>query len=407
MKIGIGYCNEKEAASSGRKVSEKAIEMGNIENPGLMFAFCSGQLDHVEFFRGLQSVVGNKVPIIGGSAVGLITNDHLSYEGYPAGAAILQLDGIQCEVASEGELDKNERLAGEKIIEKLSTGVADKVLFMFYDSVKIPPTETTPPVMNASPPLIKGLEETLKSNIPIVGAGLVGDFDFSPTNQFCGSYVEKQSVVGALLAGDIELYSRIMHGCTPKDGIYHTITRVEGPIIYEVDGKPIVEMIDNIYASPDWRKQTPVKRLTIGVNIGDKYADFKEDEYINRLIAGVLPDDNGIVIFEPDLEEGTEIQFMLRDTNKMIESAKRNAIGLIEQIKADGRKPGFGLYIDCAGRTAAFSDTLTEEAAEVQQVFNKYNIPLLGFYSGVEIAPLLGKSRGLDWTGVLLVLTES
>jgi len=285
--------------------------------------------------------------------------------------------------------------------------VADKVLFMFYDSVKIPPTETTPPVMNASPPLIKGLEETLKSNIPIVGAGLVGDFDFSPTNQFCGSYVEKQSVVGALLAGDIELYSRIMHGCTPKDGIYHTITRVEGPIIYEVDGKPIVEMIDNIYASPDWRKQTPVKRLTIGVNIGDKYADFKEDEYINRLIAGVLPDDNGIVIFEPDLEEGTEIQFMLRDTNKMIESAKRNAIGLIEQIKADGRKPGFGLYIDCAGRTAAFSDTLTEEAAEVQQVFNKYNIPLLGFYSGVEIAPLLGKSRGLDWTGVLLVLTES
>jgi len=406
MKIGIGYCNEKEAASSGRKVSEKAIEMGNIESPGLMFAFCSGQLDHVEFFKGLQSVIGNKVPIIGGSAIGLITNDHLSYEGYPAGAAILQLDGIQCEVASEGELDKDERLAGEKIIEKLSTGIEDKVLFMFYDSVKIPPTETTPPVMNASPPLIKGLEETLKSKIPIVGAGLLGDFNFSPTNQFCGSYVGRQSVVGALLAGDIELYSRIMHGCTPKDGIYHTITKIEGPIIYEVDGKPIVEMIDNMYASPDWRKQTPVKRLTIGVSIGDKYADFKEDEYINRLIAGVLPDDNGIVIFEPDLEEGTEIQFMLRDTNKMIESAKRNSIGLIEQIKADGRKPGFGLYIDCAGRTAGFSDTLTEEAAEVQQVFNKYNIPLLGFYSGVEIAPLLGKSRGLDWTGVLLVLTE-
>jgi hypothetical protein len=51
-------------------------------------------------------------------------------------------------------------------------------------------------------------------------------------------------------------------------------------------------------------------------------------------------------------------------------------------------------------------NTKIEEASEVQEVFNQYNIPLLGFYSGVEIAPLLKKSRGLDWTGVLLVLAE-
>ena len=52
------------------------------------------------------------------------------------------------------------------------------------------------------------------------------------------------------------------------------------------------------------------------------------------------------------------------------------------------------------------SETLTEEAAEVQKVFNQYNTPLLGFYSGVEVSPLLGSSRGLDWTGVLLVFAE-
>jgi hypothetical protein len=62
--------------------------------------------------------------------------------------------------------------------------------------------------------------------------------------------------------------------------------------------------------------------------------------------------------------------------------------------------------IDCAGRAAQISDTLTEEAAEVQTVMNEYAVPLLGFYSGVEVAPMLGQSRGLDWTGVLLVLAE-
>ena len=73
---------------------------------------------------------------------------------------------------------------------------------------------------------------------------------------------------------------------------------------------------------------------------------------------------------------------------------------------AKGEKPVFGLYIDCAGRAAILSETLTEEASEVQNIFNRYNTPLFGFYSGVEVAPLLGRSRGLDWTGVLLVLAE-
>lgn len=78
----------------------------------------------------------------------------------------------------------------------------------------------------------------------------------------------------------------------------------------------------------------------------------------------------------------------------------------MKQIESDGKKAVWGLYIDCAGRTAEMSNTEIEEASEVQKVFNLYNIPLMGFYSGVEIAPLMGKSRGLDWTGVLIVFAE-
>ena len=65
-----------------------------------------------------------------------------------------------------------------------------------------------------------------------------------------------------------------------------------------------------------------------------------------------------------------------------------------------------GIYINCAGRAAEYLQTDIEEASEVQKTFNRHDIPLLGFYSGVEIAPLLHKSRGLDWTGVLMVLAE-
>ncbi len=97
---------------------------------------------------------------------------------------------------------------------------------------------------------------------------------------------------------------------------------------------------------------------------------------------------------------------MVRDNRMMLDSVKENTTALIERIKADGRRPFFGLYIDCAGRTAEQSYTEREEASEVQVLMNNAGVPMLGFYSGVEIAPIFGRSRGLDWTGVLLILAE-
>ena len=406
MKVGIGSCNEKDGLSSGKKVAEEAIKKGNILRTDFVLAFCNAGLDHDEFFRGLQSVVGSGVPIIGGSAIGVITNDYLSYEGYPSGAAVVQSDTVQYRIAAAGNLDKDEKLAGRKLGERLSDEPADKLLLILYDSIKIPATALTPPVMNASSPLIEGIEEGIKSNIPILGAGVIGDYVFSSTKQFCGSYVGSQSVVGAILGGDFEPYFRIMHGCTPLDGIYHKITRIEGSIIYELDGKPIVEVIDELYGSQNWRQQRPNNFLTIGVNYGDRFEEPEEANYVNRLIAGVLPDGKSIGIFEPDLALGTEIQFMLRDSSRMMESAKRNPAELMAEIKADGKTALFGMYIDCAGRAANSSNTTFEEASEIQDIFNQYNTPLLGFYSGVEVAPLLQKSKGLDWTGVLIVLAR-
>ena len=406
MSVGIGYCNRKDAFVSGKRVAEIALEKGNINRPDIVFAFCSGQLDHDEFFGGLQSVLGNEVPITGGSAVGIITNDAVSYEGYPSGAAAVQSDTLRYSVAAVGDLDKGEEPAGRKLAAALSNKRDGKLLLVFYDSIKTPATDDIPPTLNSSSPLIEGIEQELRSNTPIIGAGLIGDYALTSTKQFCGSYVDTQGVVGVMVEGDFKPYFRIMHGCTPLAGVHHTITKMEGSIIYELDGKPIVEMIDDLYGNQDWRHQHPVDLLTIGRYLGERFEEPQEAHYTNRLITGVLPNGEGVGIFEPDFDPGTEIQFMLRDTAKMIESANKNSAELMEQIKADGAKPLFGMYIDCAGRAATYLHTTIEEAAEVQEVFNHYNTPLLGFYSGVEIAPLLEKSRGLDWTGVLLVLAE-
>jgi small ligand-binding sensory domain FIST len=109
-------------------------------------------------------------------------------------------------------------------------------------------------------------------------------------------------------------------------------------------------------------------------------------------------------MFEADLEEGREIQFLSRDNRMMLDSVRTNVPKLVSSIRNQGQQPLFALYISCGGRTAEQSVTEAEEGIIVQQHLAREDIPLLGFYTGVEIAPLHGRSRGLDWTGVLVVL---
>src|SRR5690242_19664112 len=109
-----------------------------------------------------------------------------------------------------------------------------------------------------------------------------------------------------------------------------------------------------------------------------------------------------LVMFEPNLTPGSEIQLMRRQIDQGYVGQRVNEA--FERL--DGRRPFFGLYIDCAGRAASICNTETEEAAEVQKALNARGIPLLGFYSGVEIAKVAGRVEALDWTGVFCLFSE-
>ncbi len=405
MRAGIGFNNEMNAFASGVRISEQALRDGKIAEPDIAFAFCSSEVDGFQLLQGIHSVLGKDVPVLGGSSVGIITNNIISYSGYPAGIVVVEDATMQVQVSVAGGLDDDGRLTGRNLASGLSVRERDTVL-LFYDSVRKPPTETAPPQLNSSIPLIKGIADGLDRDIPIIGAGLLGDYNFAASLLFAGDRVESQCATAAILRGDFATEVRIMHGCSPKDGIYHTITRVEGPVIHEIDDRPAQEVITAIYGNERWKKQTPLKRLTIGVNLGEGIWDeFNEQNYVNRLILGPSENESGIVIFEEGLEEGTKFQFMLRDPLKMVESAKNNTEAMIDEIVKSGKTPLWGFYIDCAGRSAEWSEIIDEEAAEIQKILNRNNIPLFGIYSGVEIAPFLHENRGLDWTGVLTVFS--
>jgi len=412
MRAGVGYANASSARECGHAAASAALRQGAITAPELVLAFCAGNLDAAAFLAGVRAEVGSTSPIVGGSAVGVVTCEALSYAGAPAAVAVLELGSPLPVVAAVGRVDRDEREAGRGLGRALAAQqpaqqAAASALLLFYDSIRAAPTAAAPPVMNASRPLIAGLLETFPGCPPVVGAGVLGDHAFAPTWQFCGDVARRQQAVGALLGASTRWTVQVMHGCTPMDGVPHLLTRVEGGVVHEIDGRPAAERIDDLYGARAWREQRPLHRLTLGVRQGERFLAAGDDAFVNRLITGVMPDGKAIGLFEPDLEDGAEVLFMLRDPSLMIESARAGSEAAVARLRGEGVQPRFALYIDCAGRVAAASGTTTEEAAEVQAVMYREGIPLLGFYSGVEVAPLRGVSRGLDWTGVLLLLGEA
>ncbi len=407
MHVGIGTVNGKQGYPAGQEVAKQAIRNGNIAKATLAIAFCGANIDAAEFLRGVQDVIGTAVPLTGGSAIGVISNDRLSYSDRPAGVVLIEDEQLHVQTAATGGLDKDEYQTGLDLAAQLNTDDGDTML-LFFDTVRTPGSPAAVPVMNSSLPLLQGIEEKLASAPTIFGGGTVKDYLFSETIQFKDDTVLSQSAAALVMRDkDLIVDFTITHGCSPKDGIYHTITKIDGATLYEIDNRPVVEVINEIYGSEEWQQQIPVKRLTIGVNHGERlWTEYKEEDYVNRLIIGILPDKSGIVIFESDFSVGTEMLFMLRDSRLMIESARGNSSRLLQKVRKEGKTPAWGFYINCAGRSALFSETLTEEATEVQKVFNAEKIPLFGFYSGVEIAPFGGISRGLDWTGVLILFSK-
>ena len=120
------------------------------------------------------------------------------------------------------------------------------------------------------------------------------------------------------------------------------------------------------------------------------------------LAAGAVARYRELVASAPDLVPGMEVQLMRRSLD--FEYVARRTRELL--ARASGRWPRFALYIDCAGRAGAYCGEDREEAAEVRRALGD-EIPLLGFYSGIEIAAVAGTVQPLDWTGVLCLFSEA
>jgi len=413
MQAFLGTSIATDARVAGRDAVDEALtQLPPSTPPRLAIAFCSGELDAHAVYAGFRERLGEWVPIVGGSAMGLCWPDACITSGACTALVLLTGDDWEWQLATSQDIYRDPRLAGEVLAGQLPTVADSRCLLLFYDSVHFAATATTPPVLIPSGPLIAGTHHQRLQHIPLFGAGLLGDSKFNLTWQFSGDGVSRHSASALQLAGDFQLFSCIMHGCKPLSATRYTITNVFGQFLYSLNQQPIVPLLDTLTGSREWRhlrrnahgEPLPVTQLALARPLA---ATADEQQLVTRLMAGVLPDEQAVVMFEPDLVAGQTVMLMQRDPALMWQSAHDNTRQLLDAIAAQGQQGRLALYFDCGGRMTAISGGDREEACIVRDLCSAAGIPFLAVYTGVEIAPLAGGSFGLDWSGVLVVLTQA
>lgn len=402
MRSGVGYSDNMKSLDAGAEATRAALSQADSETADLVMVFCSPGHDPVALRDGIRSIVGADTRLIGGHSMGIITSDVLDYDVNHVGLATLCADsGSEIDLFIEGRLPDNEfnvgLALGKQIRGKEYKG--DPNIVLLYDSVRERSAEGF--ACNFATPLLEGLEQGLGAWPPTAGVGIMGGMEGEPTYQWFDDRIEQGSAMALVLSGDVRMDTVVLHGCKPASG-YHTVTKAEGPVLLEIDGKSAVDMVADILgpdADQSW-EDYPLF-VTLGVNKGQKFGPFNEEDYANHLCQAVDKERGGLVMFENDLRAGVEVQLMRRSIDFNYIEPRVNQ--LYERI--GNRDPFFALYIDCAGRASTYCGTDGEEATEVQRTVGS-RMPLLGMYSGVEIAKVGGVVQALDWTGVLCVFSR-
>lgn len=399
MRVGVGYSDNPDSFASGKQAAIEALSKAGQTKPcDFVLLFCTARHDQQSLREGVVSVVGQTQPVYGGGAVGIITNDKFGYAGDQVGVACFWMEDSSCTVLTEGDLNRGEKETGLRLGKRLfDAGVnSSSPMLLFYDAI----TRTDGDVrLLMATWLIEGLEQGLGFPPDVNGAGIQGDHACSATMQYIGDGLEKHSVISMAFSNDIRMDSIIIHGCRPASP-YYTVTKADGSAILEINGRPALQFMDELLSSAIAPEDYPFF-LLFGLNHGERWGEYEEDDYASRLCLDIDKERGAIIMFEPDMTEGTEFRLMYRSLE--LDYMKPRIESVFSRL--NGRDPVFAVYIDCAGRCAGYGGIDIEDANVVQEVVRD-RVPLLGIYTGAEISSIGGRPRGLDWTGVFCVFSK-
>jgi hypothetical protein len=395
-KAGVGMSRHHNPNVAGREAAEQALEEAGVDRPDFVFMFASIGYDQRYLLRAVRETTGG-APLTGCSAEGTINGDEADESNFSVVVTAISSEELHWHNGLATGLRADPRAVGKRVAQDVLPNLsADTIgLFIFPDGL-------AENVDN----FFARLEVNLPNDrfLPLWGGGAGNNYNLEePTYQYCDDEVISDGVSYALLSGEAQTAWAMSHGLIPIGG-ERIVTRSQGNVIYEIDGKPAVEVLKEYLPEHALADERDWMRYAVSLALCFRAPSYiKDEEYVVRGVPAVKMADGSITV-QTEVQEGTSVWFSSRDKEKLATGLDRMAVQIKDQL--GDVQPKLVFQFECATRGKMM--LRDQEKMQLLKRFRQSldrDAPWAGFYTIGEIGPVEEHNLRHLYTSVVLALS--
>jgi small ligand-binding sensory domain FIST len=260
-----------------------------------------------------------------------------------------------------------------------------KTVVLLADSYNLAPDE-----------LLAGLESVAPDAV-VVGGGATEDGSTGET-AVVGRGTSSHNAVAGLALGGVGVSCAISRACAPVTP-WRTITRVDCHRLLELDGRPALPVfLESL--PPSFRED--IGEILPGTLAGLADASQTADapDYVVRRLVGIDRKRQALLVGD-EVVPGSRFAIVVRDAD----AARRSLESSLDRMATRSAAIAGAIYFNDIERGEALYGIADLDFAYLRRQLG--DIPLAGFFSSVELAPMDGRNRFHQYAGVVVGFHEA
>lgn len=363
--------------------------------PTVVFAFASPH--HREHFDGFSATIAEATgaATVFGCSSGGIVGGAREVERTPAlslvGAVMPAVELLPFHVDTRG-------LPG-----------ADAPAIEWHERLGIEPEDAETIILLAEPhtshvmPLLAGLDRAFP-NATKVGGLLAGSAPPDGGALFAGMHTHREGVVGLAIAGNVVVDTLVAQGCRPI-GTPMFITRAEGNLAHELDGRTAARILQETYEQCGVRDRELMRTaLFLGLAGQPDREIYGQGDFLVRNVLG-LDARTGALAVGANLRTGGVVQFHVRDA----ETSAADLEAHLLRYRARDVRPLGALMFSCVGRGVGLYGHPNHDVDELMEKLGRPpgSLAVGGFFGNGEIGPVGRQTHLHGYTSVFALFRRS
>ncbi len=305
-------------------------------------------LKKLEYIRNVLKQEASGVPVFGCSATGMIYDDKMNDEDFVVTAIIFEDPGtlVQVHTTYDEEFDPNMLLEKARNIPDLKA--LEIVTATSYERLES----------------VGGIIDALPEDIVIFGGVAVGDDKRQPFIFAGEGPVSYTGSVYVLYQGkDLHLQANRMFGWKPI-GYPLVVTRSQGPVVYELDGKPAYEVYNHyLHIKKDEKFFYNALEFPLEVRIDSDTAYIRHAKSVNE---------DGSIVMSSNIPQGSRVRITYGDPRRIIDHTKQTIL-MIRDFS-----PQVVSIVNCMGRKLFWAENDAVEVSLISRHMHATGFSALG-----------------------------